>query len=347
MLDQVLELSNAYKEGKRTIKKKTEEYEIASASCDHLQEVCMQLKNEKAELEVELDECKVELGTVKSKLHLNEFSEDEVSDLTGSLVDLSLNPEDPIDFAAAKERAKNLSKPDLLQAFNLLIEDVQDLHREFVKTKTAPPTVPPTHPDPEISQMIDEYEGQICDLVCEIHELKKGRQDSPVNMLSESVVSSIKMDLENLKNEFKSMDKRNEQLMKMLETKDKELENSKKHVDRLLTARGNLDHVLSLQGNSRGTGLGYTARKARSKWSPRDTTWIQEYKKGKYVTAKDMHVCNFCGKGGHKIHECIHRKKSKDRNSKHVKLVWVRKDQKQPTVDESGPNLGWVPKPNV
>ena len=150
-----------------------------------------------------------------------------------------------------------------------------------------------------------------------------------------------------MKIDFKSMDERNVLLLRMLETRDKELEKSQNHVDKLLTARSNLDHIVSVQGNSSRTGLGYTARRNSPKWSPRDTTWVQEYKKGKYVFAKDMHVCNFCGKGGHKIDKCIHKKRSNSKNSKHVKMVWVRKDRKQTSGDELGPNLDWGPKPNA
>lgn len=276
MLDEILALSTSYKEGKKNLKKKTEEYKIASASCDHLQDVWMQLKDEKAELEVTLDQCKVELEIVKTQLHQNDFSDDEGGGLIGPLVVLSQNPEDPINFTAAKERAKNLSKPDLLQALNLLLDDVQELHSEFVKTKAALLTVPPAHPALEISKMIDKYEGQVCDLACEIHELKKGKQDSFVNVINESAVSSLKMDFEKFRIDFKCMDERNVLLLKILETRDKELEKSQNHVNKLLTARSNLDHKVSIQGNNSRTGLGYTARRNNSNWSPKDTTWVQE-----------------------------------------------------------------------
>jgi len=58
---------------------------------------------------------------------------------------------------------------------------------------------------------------------------------------------------------------------------------------------------------------------------------------------KEIHVCYHCGMNGHKIHECPTKKNSENKNNKHVKWVWRRKDQQEPNVVEKGPKYVWVP----
>jgi hypothetical protein len=136
-------------------------------------------------------------------------------------------------------------------------------------------------------------------------------------------------------------------LIENLESREKELHESYRHVSKLLTAQETLETLTSKRGNQGKVGLGYNKRGTRTDWSPRETTWIREFQRGKYVMSKDMHVCYHCGKDGHKIHECPAKKISVNKNKKHVKLVWKRKDQLNENVVEKGPKKVWVPKTNV
>ena len=58
LLDECYKLGETYITGKRELKEKRAECEVAIASCDHLEEVCHDLKDQVAELEVELDKCR-------------------------------------------------------------------------------------------------------------------------------------------------------------------------------------------------------------------------------------------------------------------------------------------------
>lgn len=206
----------------------------------------------------------------------------------------------------------------MILTFSLMMQ--KELLREFVTLKTTHLSVSLVDPRVEVNKMIDEYEGQICDLYAKIHQLSKCKQTVVVNMPNDSLISKLEFELEKIKRDFKAMDEKNVFLIRVLDNKEKELQNSQMHVDKFLSAKNTLNHLTSLEGNSGTTGHGYSRLRTRTNWHPQGTTCIEEFKRGKYVLAKDMHVYYHYGMNGHKIFNCPTRKKSAKTN-KHVKRV--------------------------
>jgi len=345
LLDECYKLSETYITCKRDLKEKRGKCDIAIASCDHLEGVCHELKDQVAELEVELDKCKVELERTRSSKP--DYSSDGKEDLTSWFPrDLSTTSE-ALDLSAVVSKANSCSRNSLLEAFEILASNLENSHKEIASLKTAQFTVSPTGTSIEVSNMIDKYESDICDLHAEINQLKKDKQPVVVDMSIDTMVSKLNQQFEVLKGNFDFLKEKNELLTKTLETREKELNDSHRHVDKLLNAKESLNHLTLSRGNRGKAGLGYTRQRTRTNWSPRETTWIKEYQRGKYVMTKEMHVCFHCGKNGHKIHECPAKRFSANKNSKSVKYVWIRKDQQDVNVVEKGPKSVWVPKSNV
>lgn len=83
-------------------------------------------------------------------------------------------------------------------------------------------------------------------------------------MIHELLLEKIEFDLERIKRYFKATDEKNVFLMRVLDTKDKELQNSQRHVNKFLHAKNALNHLTSKEGNSGTTGLGYSRMRTRT-----------------------------------------------------------------------------------
>lgn len=342
-LDQCLELGIAYHDFKRKFKEKSKEYDIANSSCDLLESVCANLKQEVAELEIALDQSKLEIQRIKSDMGLCDDSDDECEkQFTSCVINvLDYSGDDLYDFDSIKSRASALNRSKLLEGFNLLVDDVEELYKAYVLVKNSKSTGSET----VSSNMHDECEAKICSLQVELAQLRKTNSCDSV-VLHDSSISKLQAELERAKLDFEIVVDQNLSLHEKMNLKDREFIEFKKRMDKVLQSQNSLNQLTLTAGNSGRRGLGYTGKGNRRNWSPRDTTWLQEYKKGKYVLAKDMHVCYHCGKNGHKKYECKDRKSRLDKNKKNVKQIWVRKDLLESVVGK-GPKKIWVPKANV
>ena len=88
-----------------------------------------------------------------------------------------------------------------MKAFEILASNLEDLHKENALLKAAHYVVPPVGTSDEISELIDEYDGKICDLHAEIHQLKEGKQPVITNMSMDSMILNLNLQLESLKSD--------------------------------------------------------------------------------------------------------------------------------------------------
>ena len=228
-----------------------------------------------------MDKCNVELEKARSSKP--NYPVDGEEDLISWFPrDLSTSSES-VDFSAARGKATFCSRTSLLKAFEILASNLEDLHKENALLKATHNVVPPTGTSDEISVLIDEYDGKICDLHAEIHQLKEGKQPVITNMSMDSMILNLNLQLESLKSDVVVLKEKNELLIENLESREKELHESYRHVSKLLTAQETLETLTSKRGNQGKVGLGYNKRGTRTNWSPRETTWIREFQRGKYV----------------------------------------------------------------
>jgi len=270
LLDEYYKLGETYINGKRELNEKCVECEIAVASCDHLEEVCHELKDQVAELEVELDKCKVELEKARSSKP--DYPSDGEEDLTSRFPRNLSTTSETLDFSAVRGKTNFCSRTSLLKAFEILAGNLEDSHKEINSLKAAQFTVSPTGTSVKISDVIDEKENTSCELHAEIYKLKRDKQPVVADMTIDSMVSKLNLQLEALKSNFDSLKEKNELLTKTFETREKELHDSHRYVEKLLTAQETLNSLTSLKSYKGRVGVGYTRQRTRTNWSPRETT---------------------------------------------------------------------------
>lgn len=107
--DQFIVVSEKLLTNKGELNEKTRVCEIASASCDHLEKGCFNLRDKVAELEVILNKCKVKLETIKSSSLIKDVnaSSDSEEDPNVSPLNFSKDLNDSFNLEEAKVKAKN------------------------------------------------------------------------------------------------------------------------------------------------------------------------------------------------------------------------------------------------
>uniref|UniRef100_A0A803L2S4 DUF4218 domain-containing protein n=1 Tax=Chenopodium quinoa TaxID=63459 RepID=A0A803L2S4_CHEQI len=126
-----------------------------------------------------------------------------------------------INFDLLKQKGITLNSSDLAQAFVYLVVDVEELFKEYLALKTVVAS-PSSDAGASIEVLHLEYEAKICDLHVELYKLRK---------------------------EY------NEVQLKKLGTKEHDLSDCLRHMNRLLVAQSTLNFLTSQPGNSQRYGL--------------------------------------------------------------------------------------------
>ncbi|XP_021773580.1 formin-binding protein 4-like [Chenopodium quinoa] len=170
--------------------------------------VCHNLKNQVAELEVELDKCKVELGRARSS-ELDYPSDGEEDLISWFPRDLSTTSE-VLDFSTVISKANSCNRTFLLKAFETLAFNLENSHKEIASLKAVQPPGSPTGTSIEVSSMINEYESTICKLHAEFNQLKSEKQSVVIDMSNEPMVLDLNLQLATLKSNFEFLKEKNE-----------------------------------------------------------------------------------------------------------------------------------------
>lgn len=288
-IDQCISVGSAYQSNKRKLKTTNRDLQISEAKLAEAELICKDLREKIFELEITIDQHKMDLEMLNSRsLPSEQELFNKIDKGFNDLKSFILNNTS----LELLKGACTLSKIDVILAYDHLIDDIENLRKEHAILKTTDETGSLSAINVDIDILHGECTNKIFDLETELAKLKKEVNEKNTQEPDPNLVSNLQDELDQTKIILDFFETQNTVQLEEIETKDFELAECMKQLNKMLDAQNTLDNLISQPGNSQRFGLGYSGTSSGT---------------------------SYRGKSGHVVQNCWTKSKHDKRNKSHVK----------------------------